>query len=443
MNPDQLHGIIFPILGNSRIMAITITVHVFFAFIAVGSFWIALLAEYRGYRLNQPIYDRMAKGYMTFISQMVKINGVLGVAIIVLLISLFPIFSGWLYTILFWALFGEVIFFMVLMISSIWYRQSWDKYQNRKPVHLAIGIGSAIAATMSAVLINAAQAFMLTPGKYFETKRLTDAVFNPTMVSSALHLLIPCILNAAAGYAIYAYILSERKPADREYYNITGAYNARIAAWGILLQPLAGLYFLWTVYQANHPAFQNIISGLASPFFWTMAALGSIAFLLSIIYLLLGWVRGKTLFLALAVLVFLAFPFGAYNRERARKPYLIYGQMYMSQQPVITIPVIKPIETTASISSTTTAAAPVITEKPKPLNTKSGKTIISEHGCQSCHVIKGQGGSFGPELKSMNKKFDGDKEKLKKFLVSPPGSMPPFSGSPEDLDSLADYLLKL
>lgn len=440
MNPDQLHGIIFPILGNSRIMALTITTHVFFAFIAVGSFSITLLAEYIGYKRNQPLYDRMAKGYMTFISQMVKINGVLGVAIIVLFIGLFPIFSGWLYTILFWALFGEVIFFMILMASSIWYRQTWDKYQNRKPVHFAIGIISAIGAAMSAILINAAQAFMLTPGKYFETKNFFDAVFNPTMFPSMLHLLIPCILNAAVVYALFAYIQSRRKPAEQEYYNMTGAFNARIAAWGILLQPPAGLYYLWTVYHANHPAFQNIISGIASPFFWTMAILGSIGFILSIIYLLLGWERGKILFLVLAILVLAAFPFGAYNRERARKPYLIYGQMYMSQQTVVA-PELKPVETTTSVS--TTAVPGVTTEKPKPVTAKSGETIISENGCRACHKITGQGGSFGPELKELNKKFDGDQEKLKKFLLSPPPAMPSFAGSSAELDSLADYLYKL
>jgi cytochrome bd-type quinol oxidase subunit 1/cytochrome c551/c552 len=442
MNPDQLHGIIFPILGNSRVMALTIVTHVFFAFIAVGSFYIALIAEYRGYKHNQPIYDRMAKGYMTFIAQMVKINGVLGVAIIVLFISLFPIFSGWLYTILFWALFGEVIFFMILMSSSIWYRQTWDKYQNRKPVHFAIGIICAIAAAMSAVLINAAQAFMLTPGKYFESKNFYDAAFNPTMFPSTLHLLIPCILNAAAAYALFAYVQSQRKPVDREYYNITGAYSARIAAWVVLLQPPAGLYYLWVVYHANRPAFQNIISGLASPFFWTMASLGSIAFILSIIYLFLGWIRGKNLFLIIAILVLAAFPFGAYNRERARKPYLIYGKMYMSQQTV-SAPVVKPIETTSTTSVSTTATPGTTTEKSKPATAKSGETIISEHGCRACHTIKGQGGSFGPKLHDLNKKFDGDKEKVKKFLLSPPPAMPPFAGPTGDLDSLAEYLLKL
>ncbi|MDI6783811.1 MAG: hypothetical protein QME64_06930, partial [bacterium] len=138
MNPEQLTGINFPILGNSRIMALVLIIHVFFAFIAVGSFYVSLLAEYLGYKRNQPQYDRLAKGYMTFIAQMMKLNGVLGVAILVLLISLFPLFTSRLYTIFFWPLMGEVVFFMVLMASSIWYRETWEKYQNRKPQHIGI-----------------------------------------------------------------------------------------------------------------------------------------------------------------------------------------------------------------------------------------------------------------------------------------------------------------
>jgi len=427
MQFEQLTGITFPILGNSRVMALVITTHVFFAFIAVGSFYVSLLAEYLGYKRNQPQFDRLAKGYMTFIAQMVKINGVLGVAILVLLISLFPIFTGWLYTIFFWPLIGEVFFFMVLMASSIWYRETWEKYANRKPAHLVIGIFCAGAATLSALIINAAQAFMLTPGKYFATKNLLDAVFNPTMVPSAFHLLIPCILNAAAVLGIYAYIQHRKKLTEQSYYNFVGAFTARITAWGILLQPPAGLFYLWVVYGANHTAFQNIISGISAPFFWTMVTLGSIGFILSIIYLIRGWERGKTVFLISAILVLFAFPFGAYNRERARKPFLVYGQMYMTQKPVVQPPII-------SMNTTAKEIVP---------SSKSGKDIIQEHNCSVCHVIQGKGGTVGPELKGLNKKFNADKVQLEKFLLSPPVAMPPFDGSSADLDILVEYLLHL
>jgi cytochrome bd-type quinol oxidase subunit 1 len=321
---------------------------------------------------------------------------------------------------------GEVIFFMILMVSSIWYRETWEKYANRKSKHLVIGSISAGAATISALIINAAQAFMLTPGKYFETQNLFDAVFNPTMLPSSLHLLIPCILNAAAVLGIYAYIQRKRKATEQTYYDTVGAFTARITTWGILLQPLAGLYYLWTVYGANHTAFQNIIFGLSAPFFWTMVALGSITFILSILYLNFGWERGKTIFLIAAVLVLFVFPFGAYNRERARKPFLIYGRMYMTQKPVIPPPILEPQNQKSEIQ-----------------NQKSGTDIIQEHNCNICHTIQGKGGSVGPELKGLNKKFNGDKEKLKKFLRSPPTAMPPFDGSSADLDILIEYLMKL
>jgi mono/diheme cytochrome c family protein len=117
------------------------------------------------------------------------------------------------------------------------------------------------------------------------------------------------------------------------------------------------------------------------------------------------------------------------NREKARKPYLIYGAMYMTERIVAPYPVIS-------------------TAKPEQKPGKAPKTgdiIIQEYNCRVCHTIQGSGGTVGPKLnaKNIGNRFHGDKEKLKLFLVSPPGVMPPFDGSPEDRESLATYLLQL
>lgn len=425
---------VFPILGNSHAMALVITTHVFFAFIAIGAFIISVVSEYLGYKHTQPELDRMAKGYMTFISIMVKLNGVLGVIFIILL-GLFPKFTEWFYTIFFWPFIVEAIFFLIIMVSSIVYRETWEKYQNRKPIHIAIGIICVVVVTIPAWINNAAWAFMLTPGKFFETNKLVHAVFNPTMIPSALHVFIPCILNAAVLLLLYAYIQRFRKPDSRPYYDFVGAFNARIAAWGILLHLPTGGFYLWSVYGAHRTIFHNIISGIASPFFWVMVGLGIIAFTLSIVYLKLGWERGRTLILIAGIMMVIAFPFGAYNREKARKPFLIYGKMYLNERFVTTGSPVA-IETTVKIPT-----VPEI-QSEQPIK-KTGERIVQEYNCRVCHTITGRGGSVGPVLtaKVLAEKFHDDSEKIKQFLRSPPGVMPPFDGSTTELDTLATYLL--
>ncbi len=62
------------------------------------------------------------------------------------------------------------------------------------------------------------------------------------------------------------------------------------------------------------------------------------------------------MFVVTGLLRLIAFPFGAFNRERARKPFLIYGKMYMTQNFV---------------------AAPAPTSIVPPTTTKTGEQIIT------------------------------------------------------------------
>ncbi|MEW5806381.1 MAG: cytochrome ubiquinol oxidase subunit I [Acidobacteriota bacterium] len=156
----------FPYLGNSLIMAVVILAHVFLAFIAVGGILISFISEYIGYKRKSSYHDLLAKKYISFISNLMKIGGVLGVTIVILTIGLFPEFAKSLYNIFFWFLVLEAGMFLLLMAGTIYYRESWDKAQSKRK-HLLGGLITAIAAVLAGFIINAAHAFMLTPGSYY------------------------------------------------------------------------------------------------------------------------------------------------------------------------------------------------------------------------------------------------------------------------------------
>jgi cytochrome c2 len=78
--------------------------------------------------------------------------------------------------------------------------------------------------------------------------------------------------------------------------------------------------------------------------------------------------------------------------------------------------------------------------------TQKGEKIFSDHQCSACHTVHGKGGNVGPDLSKVGNRRD--EAWMKKFLPDPasvkPGViMPPFKGSPEELDALIAYLRSL
>lgn len=435
-----MQQIIFPFTGNSLIMALVILVHVFFAFVATGGLVLAFASEWVGHRKNSAFHDRFALGYVKFLSSMMKLNGVLGVTIVVLLIGLFPVFTTRLYNIFFWPLMLEAAIFMTMMASSIAYRLNWETTKN-KGLHIAIGGLAAAAAIAAALVINAAWSFMLTPGTYFSEPSLLKAVFNPAMPASSIHLLLPCLLNAAMFAYIYAfYKLRKAGPADAPYYSWMADYCGTIFAVGILLQPLSGLSFLFTLKAVNAAIFTNIVSGGISKIFWTMAGLATVAVTASLIYLLSKKKR-RAVLLAGGLAALTAFSFGGYTRERARKPFLIYGHMYMTgalvaaaAQPAEAAPAAKAEPVKALTVKPAAKAAPVKAS----VVLMSREQGLEKYGCLVCHSFKGEGGTFAPALDQHL--LHHSKEGLRNYLKNPPENMPPFEGTEKELDDFVNAL---
>ncbi len=410
----------FPLTGNTIIMAIVILIHVFFAFIAVGGSILAVFSEWLGRKRNDNDYVTLARRLTKFLADMMKINGVLGVAIVVLLIGLWGAFAKFLYSVLFWAFAAEGLFFLILMIFSISYNNTWDKVSPR--IHLFLGGVTAFAAIVTAFLINAIWAFMMTPGDWLTSQNRWDAFFNPILWESFIHMLLPCIINGALVVFLWTFWKSRKTSPQIDYYKKANILTARIGASLIFLQPLSGLGFLLKVKSAteNLPApnpWGQIWSGPGQPYLRTMITLGVLAVIFALLYWLLGHEKGRKFLLGTAITAFVAFFMGGYTREKARKPYLIWNTMYMNQKLVG-----EKVPSAAGGGKV------------------SGEQIFADWECRSCHTFQGKGGSVGPELVDLHESYNLDE--LKEFLTNPPEDMPPFEGSEKDLDSLAGYLLE-
>jgi len=406
----------FPLTGNSIIMAVVILIHVFFAFFAVGGSILAVVSEWVGRRKNNDHYVDLARRVTKFLSDMMKINGVLGVAIVVLTLGLWGTFARLLYSATFWLFLTEGIFFLVLMIFSILYNRTWDKVPPGR--HLFYGIVTGFSALLTAFFINAVWAFMMTPGEWLVSQNRWDAFCTPILWESFLHMIIPCVLNGAFFIFIWTYWKSRTADHDHEYYDQTNRFMGRIAGVFVFLQPLSGLSFLFKVKSAtqNLPTpnpWQQIWSGVGQTYLHMMMTLAGLGLIFAILYWILGHKKGRKFLLVTALLFFTAYAMGGFTREKARKPYLIWGAMPMNQK------VILKSETTDEIS---------------------GKAIYDDWECGACHTMNGVGGNIGPELISLHESYT--VEEMMAFLVEPPEDMPPFEGSEEELKALSEYLLE-
>lgn len=75
-----------------------------------------------------------------------------------------------------------------------------------------------------------------------------------------------------------------------------------------------------------------------------------------------------------------------------------------------------------------------------------GKAVYDETGCATCHAIGGIGGTIGPKLDRVGKKYDDAKLReilLNPQILNPNTTMQPFEGSEEDLEALVAYLKSL
>jgi cytochrome bd-type quinol oxidase subunit 1 len=322
---------------------------------------------------------------------------------------------------MFWAFVTEGLFFLVLMIFSVSYNNTWDKTTPGR--HIFYGIMTAFAAIMSAFLINAIWAFMMTPGDWMTTQNRWDAFGNPILWESSIHMIIPCLLNGALFIFLWTYWKLKTSDRDLEFYEKMNKYTGRIAGILLFLQPLSGLSFLFKVKSATQELatpnpWQQIWTGLGKSYLHVMIGLAAVAVIFTILYWLLGHEKGRKFLIGTALAVFVAFFMGGYTREKARKPYLVWGTMYMNQKFVG--------------EKTETAAVE---------GEISGEQVYQDWECGACHKLQGSGGNIGPELVDLHESYQ--LEELIEFLKYPPEDMPPVEAPDEEVEALAKYLLEV
>jgi cytochrome c553 len=320
-----------------------------------------------------------------------------------------------------WAI--EWVFFIVEMAAALLYVGTWDRVSRR--THLAIGWIYFIAAYLSLVVINGIVTFMLSPGRWLETRAFWDGFFNPTYWPSLVLRTGIALMLAGA----YGWLVATRLPRDGE----RAALVRYLALWGIAGVSIAGAGFAW--WAANIPAEARALIFPADGLLRMTHVLGLIALgLLAVLLISVGFLAPRAFGVTAGILaiVLTGTYFGAYERVRegSRKPYIIHGYMFSNGVRVDEVDRLnrEGILTKARWAGVGLASAP----------TSLGQQVFRAQ-CQMCHSLDGYL-AIRPLVTGQ------DAEGLTAFLEALRGGrpgMPPIVGTEKEIEGLAKYLASL
>lgn len=409
----ELPVIQFPAVGRMGIIGIIALIHIIFANFAVGGPVLALVAQRIGLKNKDKNYEKLAKDLIVLVIIMMSLGGIFGVGIVALCIGLFPTFFAKTVNVFFWPLFIEVLLFVVEFAFLALYRYQWDTLAKQRGRHMAYGIIGAAGSWGSMIIINAAAAFMMTPGKWLETQNLLDAILNPTMLPSLFHRIFGSL--AVAGLIAMLMVM---KSTDKKYRSWGLSFTSKWVIIPTALNVLPGLWYLFSM-----PGFSRgyLLGGTPNIYLAWGGGIATAIVALILVSLIMknpAGIRNGMVIASFSLIVLTIWGMG-FTREAARKPYLVTNAIYANE-------ILVGQEKTLMENGSSGDGAP------------NGAQLFAKQ-CSACHTLNGL---LGAERSSSNI----SREMLRGLLYSPNKFrhpyMPPFFGTDEEMDALIKYLGK-
>jgi len=414
--------------GGGFWIALIGTFHVFIAHFAVGGGLYLVLAEMLARKSGSAVLLAHVKKHARFFMLLTMVaGGVTGVGIWFTIGLLSPQGASTLIKVFVYAFATEWVFFLGEIVALLCYYYGFDRMDARD--HLRMGWLYFLFALLSLFMINGIIGFMLTPGDWSASHNFWHAFFNPSFWPQFF--LRTAIALSLAG--LFGFVTATRIPAE----NGGDAARTRMvrlaAGWTIL--PLAATFAAgwWYIHALPAPQMEMVllrsarIAGFLKIFQWFAgaAALGALV--------LAARLPGKVSFpLALVVVLTGWGLIGSFEfvREAARKPFLIYGQVYSNGIRVGT-------EAAAAEKGYLATAKWARIREITADNRLAAGAELYQHQCASCHSIGGPMNDirhWAPNLTVRGMTA------LLGALSKVNPAMPPFVGSQAEREALALYV---
>jgi len=414
------------IMGGGMVIGIIAILHVFVSHFAVGGGLFLPLTERKAYRENNPALLDYVKAHSKFFVLVVLVFGaVSGVGIWWTIGLVTPEATATLIHVFVWGWAIEWVFFIVEIAAAFIYYYGWDRLSPQ--THLRVGWIYFGAAWASLLVINGILTFMLTPGKWIERQTFASAYFNPGMLPSLVVRTAVCV--ALAG--VYALITSSAV-RDVALRNNVVRYAAQWLLFGAMVIPLAGIWYISTL-----PSMAREVSMGGSPVVTLFAGLSILLSVLLVAFTYFGPYQRPQAFstvfaFMLAVLALSTTGVTEWVREAVRKPYIIYGYMYVNSLRLADVGYVQ--EQGILKSAKWVHQHEVDANAPG----RSGGEVFRVE-CASCHTVNGYN-----SIRFAVKGWDGAMIDYQvAHLNELKGFMPPFVGTEAERKALVDWLVNL
>ncbi|MFO7460287.1 MAG: cytochrome ubiquinol oxidase subunit I [Desulfatiglandales bacterium] len=249
---------------------------------------LAPIYEYVGYRTKDLRYDRLAKSMVFFVMILFSPGAALGTGIAMFIIGLYPEFWARWSNLFFWPLMAQFVFFTLEVIFLFFfYYLLWDRWKNRKRLHIFFGVLAALSGLCVQFVWDALGAYMTTPS--VELPMVNEPVgwssaafFNPSMA--------PLFLHRFFGNISYSMLLTggvfalkhwrQKDPNEKAYFGFAADFTFTVGFLAFFAMPFVGWFYAQIMQQHAPVAFHAVMGGHTAPHFTIKMGLISLMLLL-------------------------------------------------------------------------------------------------------------------------------------------------------------------
>lgn len=400
-------------------------VHVFLAQFAIGGGLLMCYFQWLGQTGRLPLARQFVDGFFQFLVLVSFVVGaVAGVGMWFTSIQVSPRTIGVMVHEFHWLWATEWTFFALEIAAGYCFYRYGRRLPDRS--RMALLATYAAAAWFSLFWINGILSWQLTPGRFPQTHALWDGFFNPSFFPSLLFRTITSMTIAALVACVVVNVMPDLQREQREQLLHRAVH---------FLLPMAGMPLLaaWYFLVLPPDSREWVLGGsVAMTMFF---ALGAACSLLIGVYTFAGlmlhrlYMNGATAGL-LCALAFLATAGGEFVREGVRKPFAIRESLYSNSIDESEVARLREIGCTAIDPY----PVPHPERFPDPQLILGAKVYRIQ--CSVCHTIDGANGlvhlagHWTPTQLRLN---------IAKLQRTKP-FMPPFAGTPEELEALVQWI---
>ncbi len=412
-------------VGQSLLIAVMAIVHVYIAHFAVGGGLFLVITERKGLREKSPAILEYTRNHSLFFLLLTLVLGALtgvGIWFVIGLIS--PAATSLLiHNFVFgWAI--EWVFFVGEIVALFVYYYTFGKMGDKK--HQIVGWLYFIYAWLSLFVISGIVTFMLSPGKWLETKNFWDGFFNPTFVPSVFFRTFLALSTAGLfGFMTSSFL------RDPDFRNKMMRYCAKWLILPLVLLLVSSAWYMDAL--PDHP--HRMIGGGShdiQPFVKGFLYISPILLLggLLLAVRMPGFLR-RAVAVGMIVLGFLYTGSFEWIREGARRPFVVSEHLYSNSIP---LELREKINTDGILAHARWVDIREITDENRM---KAGRHLFNLQ-CASCHAIGGPINDITPltakfNVFGMDSMLDG-LGKINRY-------MPPFHGTVTERAALAHYIV--